>query len=297
MHTRNAGRGPLPFSAPGSHAFGFCAAPLHVHGAGQKGGGASPHARTQMEGGGACRAGCVPPPILAVPPTPGPCPNGGATFSALRSRGQGVSRRGAGPSLRRRSTPPFVCYARLGERDARGGGGGGCAAPAFPYPVGAQTSPRLCINGGDKGGAAGGPALGVLFDLSGGKGGKGGCVPLCAALHSPFAHRGGVAQPPRRRGRNGAPPALHTSRIGRGATGGRTGGDHAARGGGGTQTVFTSPLPSLNPRSHAALCAGRGGRQRVDEGGRSRESCFPRRLDTRRHVTAVFGLQSRDLGT
>ena len=72
---------------------------------------------------------------------------------------------------------------------------------------------------------------------------------------------------------------------------------HTARGGGGTQTVFTSPLPSLNPRSHAALCAGRGGRQRVDEGGRSRESCFPRRLDTRRHVTAVFGLQSRDLGT
>ena len=103
--TRNAGRGPLPFSAPGSHAFGFCAAPLHVHGAGQKGGGASPHARTQMEGGGACRAGCVPPPILAVPPTPGPCPNGGATFSALRSRGQGVSRRGAAPSLRRWSTP------------------------------------------------------------------------------------------------------------------------------------------------------------------------------------------------
>ena len=179
--------------------------------------------------------------------------------------------------LARMGAPPCTPFARAGSEQKGGGAisqaavhppscatlawvsgtqGGLCCVPAFPYPVGAQTSPRLCINGGDKGGAAGGPALGVLFDLSGGKGGKGGGVPLCAALHSPFAHRGGVAQP---------------TRIGRGATGGRTGGDHAARGGGGTQTVFTLPLPSLNPRSHAALRPGGGGRQWVDEGGRGGE--------------------------
>ena len=139
---------------------------------------------------------------------------------------------------------PPSCATLAWVSGMQGGGGGLCRAPTFPYLVGAQTSPRLCINGGNKGGAAGGPALSVLFDLSGGKGGKGGGIPLCTALHSPFAHRGGVAQP---------------TCIGWGATGGCTGGDHTARGGGGTQPVFTLPLPSLNPRSHAALCAGGGG--------------------------------------
>ena len=137
--------------------------------------------------------------------------------------------------------PPPPSYATLTW--VSGTQGGGCAAPAFPYLVGVQTSPRLCINGGDKGGAAGGPALGVLFDLSGGKGGKGGCVPLCAALHSPFAHRGGVAQPPRRRGRNGAPPALHTSRIGWGATGGRTSGGTRQEGAGERKLCLHPPSP------------------------------------------------------
>ena len=79
------GEARFPSALPGWDAFGFCAAPLHVHGAERKGGGAFPHARTQMEGGGACRAGCVPPPILAVPPTRGPCPDEGATLHSVRA--------------------------------------------------------------------------------------------------------------------------------------------------------------------------------------------------------------------
>ena len=60
-----------------------------------------------------------------------------------------------------------------------------CRAPAFPYPVGAQTSPRLCINGGViRGGAAGGPALPVLFDLSRGRGERVRAY-LCAPLYIP----------------------------------------------------------------------------------------------------------------
>ena len=84
-HTQCGARPASLQRPPGWDAFGFCAAPLHVHGAERKGGGAFPHARTQMEGGGACRAGCVPPPILAVPPTRGPCPNGGATLHSVRA--------------------------------------------------------------------------------------------------------------------------------------------------------------------------------------------------------------------
>ena len=119
-----------------------------------------------------------------------------------------------------------------------------CSLIVTSIPSWGANEPPFMHKRGRQGGCGRGPALGVLFDLSGGKGGKGGGVPLCTVLHSPFAHRGGVAQP---------------THIGWGATSGRTGGDHMARGGGGTQTVFTLPLPSLNPRLHAMLRAGGGG--------------------------------------
>ena len=148
--TRNAGRGPLPFSAPGLHAFGFCAAPLHVHGAGQKGGGASPHAN-----GG---RGCLPRRLRAPSHPRGPSysrslPKWGRHLLCTPFARAGSEQKGGGAISQAVVHPPSC--ATLAWVSGTQGGGGLCRAPAFPYPVGAQTSPRLCINGGDKGGAAG----------------------------------------------------------------------------------------------------------------------------------------------
>ena len=163
---------PLPVHIP------LGVAPLYAHGGMVKGGRAFPHANG---GRGACRTGCVPPPILTVPPcAPSPLPDWGAAFSAPHSRRQGRSRKRAVVH------PPFVCHTHLGEQHARGRGL--CRTPAFLCPVGARTSPHLCINGGMiKGGVAGGPVLPVLFDLSGGRGERV-RVCLCAPLYIPRLH-------------------------------------------------------------------------------------------------------------
>ena len=69
-------------------------------------------------------------------------------------------------------------------------------------PIYAQTGAR------PREGAAAGPALVVLFNLSGGKGRKGGGVLFRIALHSPFAHKAGWRKRRAEGGENGAPPHL-----------------------------------------------------------------------------------------
>ena len=83
------GRACFPPVPPGLHALGFCVAPLHVHGAGQKGEeGAFLHACLQMEGGVPATLAACPLPSLQFLLPPSPCPNGGATFSAPHLHGQ-----------------------------------------------------------------------------------------------------------------------------------------------------------------------------------------------------------------
>ena len=116
-----------------------------------------------------------------------------------------------------------------------------------------------------KGGAAGGPALPVLFDLSGGQGRKGEGVPLCAALHSLFAHRGGVAQTPRRRGEEIVhPPRLAHVAHRRGAP------TRVARVGKGEyKHTVCIPPPHLYTPVRMPRCAQRGRAPMwVEEGGR-----------------------------
>ena len=76
-------------------------------------------------------AGCVPTPILVAPlSAPGPCSNEGRRRLSD----------GSPPSIQ----PPFACYARLGERDARGGL---CRASGFPSPVEVRTRPVYAQTG------------------------------------------------------------------------------------------------------------------------------------------------------
>ena len=181
--------------------------------------------------------------------------------------------------------PPFVCYACLGEWDTRGGGL--CHAPAFPCLVGAWMSPCLCINRGVKGGVAGGPALGVLFNLSRDKGGKGGGLPLCTALHSLFAHRNGVVPTPCRGG-GGIVCSLPCISC---KGGGHQQGLHKS-GRGNANCVFAFPHPLFTPlfTCHIA-CKGRGCQQWVKEGGRVggvAVPLLPMHLGYMSHVCVVF---------
>ena len=162
-----------------------------------------------MKGGAPAAAGCMPAPILAAPPSaPSPCSNGGAAISALRSRGQEGSSRGAAPSLRWRSTPihpPFACYARLGERDARGGL---CRAPGLPRPVEARTMPPFMHKRGrDQEGSGGGSCARCPLRPERGRGREGEGVPLRAALHSPFVHDAGCGAQGERAPHCGAAPS------------------------------------------------------------------------------------------
>ena len=94
---------------------------------------------------GACRAGWVSTPSLR----PLVLARMRAAFCAPRSLGQGGSTRGEVPS-QVAAHPPVGCFARLGERDARGGG---CATCLRPCPVGTRTMPPLMHRRGrDQGG-------------------------------------------------------------------------------------------------------------------------------------------------
>ena len=186
---------------------------------------------------------------------------------------------GEGQKRGRGHTP--VC-----ERDARGGGL--CRAPAFPCPICAQTGV------GSKG-----ERRGVLRSLScsteWGQGvkGWGGVYLLHTALHTPFAHRGGVVQTPHvEGGGNRAPPPSTRGALGGGGTNGGTHrwGPRSKREGA-CKLCLHAPSPSLHPFSHAALHAKGEG---TDSGGKREERAqeegvfCPRVSNTCRHVVYVL---------
>ena len=139
---------------------------------------------------------------------------------------------------------PFVCYARVRERDARGGGL--CHAPAFPCPVEAQTRPPFVHKRGrDKRGSGGGSCARCPVRLSGGEGRKGRVRTFCAPPYIPRLRTEGWREPRARKGEeSGRPHPAPPAHRGGGVNGGaHRWGSRGKRGRGHAKAVCMPPPP------------------------------------------------------